>query len=124
MGTTSRTTAFGLPADVKGLVESLWDGRKEEPVFEHIGLPRERTNLGPGPWFLAGAVAVAMKALLMMPESGWVRRRIARLVVGEQATRPIAVDDEPFETEAAAPKPRRDLQGIRRTRSDRHHISA
>jgi hypothetical protein len=123
MGTTSRTTAFGLPADIKGLVGRLWDGSEEEPVFEHLGLPRERSNHGKGLWFLAGAVAVTMKVLLMMPESGWLRRRVARLVVGEQASRPTAVD-ELLETEAAPPKPKRDLRRVGRTRSDRHHVSA
>jgi hypothetical protein len=123
MGTTSRTTAFGLPAEIKALVGRFRDGSEEEPVFEHIGLPRERLLVGPGLWFLAGATAVTMKVLLMMPESGWLRRRIARLVVGEQATRPIVVD-EPVETEAAPPRPKRDPQRVGRTRSNRHHISA
>ena len=38
----------------------------------------------------SGAVAVTMKALLIFPESGWLRRGMARLVMGEPATRPSA----------------------------------
>jgi hypothetical protein len=117
------TTAHGLRPDIKALFDRLREGGEEEPVFEHIGLPRERSNLGPGLWFLAGAVAVTVKVLLMFPESGWLRRGMARLAMGEPATRPSAVD-EPFWMEDSPPKAKRDRQRVARTRSDSHHISA
>jgi len=123
MGTTSRTTAHGLPPDIHALFDRLREGSDEEPVFEHIGLPRETSNLGPGLWFLAGAVAVTMKVLLMIPESGWLRRRIARLIIGEQVTEPSAVD-EPLETEAAPRKAEGDRPRFVRTRSEHHRVSA
>jgi len=122
MSTTSRTTEHGLPPDIQSLFARLRDGGDEEPVPEHIGLPRERSNLGPGLWFLAGAVAVTMKVLLMVPESGWLRRGIARLVIGVEASRPSAVD-EPVEPQAAPPEARGDLQRVVRTRSAGDHIS-
>jgi hypothetical protein len=70
MGTTARTTSWGLPPHAKVRV----------------------TSLGPVLWLLAGAVAIVQKALLRTPEFGWLREH-ERLIDDEATTRRVVLEE-------------------------------